>query len=125
MQPEAFLRVAYVTAARRSQHTKSNLPFFQEIEIQHSDASVMLFYLMAAYGSLKVDAQNDKINKAFRFGKMLVEGKLRPFEQTEIKQLVVSGVPSQTVLETVGRKARAVLLPLHALYERAAVTAIQ
>ena len=56
---------------------------------------------------------------------MLVEGKLRPFEQTEIKQLVVSGVPSQTVLETVGRKARAVLLPLHALYERAAVTAIQ
>ena len=79
-QPEAFLRVAYVTAARRSQKTKSNLPFFQEIEIQHSDASVVLFYLMIAYGSLQIDEKNEKMSKAFRFGKMLVESKLRPFE---------------------------------------------
>lgn len=55
---------------------------------------MVLFYLMAAYGSLKIDNGNEKMNKAFRFGKMLVESKLRPFEQTEIKQLIVSGVPS-------------------------------
>ena len=60
--------------------TKSKTPFFQEIEINHSDASIILYYLMAVYGDLKINMDDSKIKKVFQFGKLLVEGKLRPFE---------------------------------------------